>query len=161
MFAQETYRIDIDSSTLNNFVADKNGELNFHFVMGMIKNQGLKRYKKDSLLSTSSKKQESPSRKSPGKPKKKSSLIFDEESDLISEKEFISAVKGIKNLYRKMFPRTLVFREVLLTEKVEEEFNINKLLHKNGRPARQAAVNFEDDAMYNYDSPVKVRDMNS
>lgn len=62
--------------------------------------------------------------------------MFDEENDLISEREFISAVKGIKNLYRKMFPRTLNFREVLLTEKVEEDFNINKLLLKNGRPPR-------------------------
>ena len=121
--------------------------------MGMIKNQGLKRIKKDVF---GSKKSESPKR-SPGKTKKKDSeLILDEESNLISEKEFIHAIKGIKNLYRKMIPRTLIFKEVLLTAQIDEEFNINKLLHQNGRPPRQA-VNFDDEANYNYDSPVKGR----
>lgn len=94
--------------------------------MGMIKNQGLKRLKKEDLQYKIGQP------KKHVKPKaKKSSFVLnlDDESDLISEKEYLSAVKGIKNLYRKMIPRTLIFREVLLTEKVDEEFNINKLLH--------------------------------
>lgn len=38
VFAQECARVDLESSVLDNFVADKKAELNFHFVMGMIKN---------------------------------------------------------------------------------------------------------------------------
>lgn len=36
VFAQECARVDLNSATLDNFVADKKAELNFHFIMGMI-----------------------------------------------------------------------------------------------------------------------------
>ena len=120
----------------------------------MIKNQGLKNRKKDDNLSgmesLNPKKQDSPKkRQSPDNTGKsgKRRLSFalhmgpqcdegNHTEDYVSEIEFINAVKGIKNLYRKLFPRTLIFREVLLTEKKEEEFDINKLLLQNGRPKR-------------------------
>jgi Ca2+-binding EF-hand superfamily protein len=38
VFAQECSKVDLDSTVLNNFVADKKAETNFHFIMGMIKN---------------------------------------------------------------------------------------------------------------------------
>ncbi len=41
MFARECARIDLESTVLDNFVADKKAELNFHFIMGMIKQQNL------------------------------------------------------------------------------------------------------------------------
>lgn len=43
VFAQECARVDLESAILNNFVADKKSELNFHFIMGMIKHQTLKK----------------------------------------------------------------------------------------------------------------------
>ena len=37
VFAKECANIDLNSSVLDNKVADKRSELNFHFIMGMIK----------------------------------------------------------------------------------------------------------------------------
>ena len=39
VFAKEVANIDLNSSVLDNKVADKRSELNFHFIMGMIKHQ--------------------------------------------------------------------------------------------------------------------------
>lgn len=37
VFARECSRVDLDSTILDNFVADKKAEMNFHCIMGMIK----------------------------------------------------------------------------------------------------------------------------
>jgi hypothetical protein len=37
VFAEECSRVDLDSTILNNFVADQRAENNFHSIMGMIK----------------------------------------------------------------------------------------------------------------------------
>jgi len=39
VFAKESARVNLESSILDNFVADKKAEHNFHFLMGMIKLQ--------------------------------------------------------------------------------------------------------------------------
>jgi hypothetical protein len=36
VFAKECARVDLDSTILDNFVADKRAEANFYFIMGMI-----------------------------------------------------------------------------------------------------------------------------
>ena len=50
VFAQECSRVDLESTVLNNFVADKKAEVNFHFIMGMIKQQNLKKNARLKLL---------------------------------------------------------------------------------------------------------------
>ena len=50
VFAQECSRVDLESTILNNFVADKKAEVNFHFIMGMIKQQNLKKNARLKLL---------------------------------------------------------------------------------------------------------------
>jgi Ca2+-binding EF-hand superfamily protein len=41
VFAKESARVNLESSVLDNFVADSKAEHNFHFIMGMIKHQNL------------------------------------------------------------------------------------------------------------------------
>lgn len=41
VFAQECAKVDLESTVLNNFVADQKAENNFHIIMGMIKYQSL------------------------------------------------------------------------------------------------------------------------
>jgi len=49
VFAKESARVNLESAVLDNFVADKKAEHNFHFIMGMIKHQNLQK-KKDLQL---------------------------------------------------------------------------------------------------------------
>ena len=37
VFARECSRVDLESTVLDNFVADKRAEMNFHYIMGMIR----------------------------------------------------------------------------------------------------------------------------
>jgi len=41
----------------------------------------------------------------------------DDEDNLITQKEFMSSIKCLKNLYKSILPRTLSFKEVLMTTK--------------------------------------------
>lgn len=43
LFAKECSRVEISSSVLINTIADKKAEQNFHFIMGMIKHQTVKK----------------------------------------------------------------------------------------------------------------------
>lgn len=43
IFAREVSRVEITSSILLNQIADKKAEQNFHFIMGMIRHQSLKK----------------------------------------------------------------------------------------------------------------------
>ena len=43
IFARECSRVDIPSQILLYTIADKKAEQNFHFIMGMIKHQNLKK----------------------------------------------------------------------------------------------------------------------
>lgn len=45
VFAKESARVNLESAVLDNFVADKKAEHNFHFIMGMIKHQNLQKKK--------------------------------------------------------------------------------------------------------------------
>ena len=43
VFARECARVDLESTILDHFHADKKAELNFHFIMGMIKHQSARK----------------------------------------------------------------------------------------------------------------------
>lgn len=62
----------------------------------------------------------------------------DNEDNLITYLEFINAIKALKNLHRKVLPRTLSFKEVLSSGKTETEFNLSD-------------TNVEDFAMFRYE----------
>ena len=46
----------------------------------------------------------------------------DTEENLITYREYINALKVLKNVYRKILPRTLAFKDVLMTSKGETNF---------------------------------------
>jgi hypothetical protein len=48
----------------------------------------------------------------------------EEEDNLITYREFIKAIKGLKSLYRRILPPTLSFKDVLMTKKMESEFTV-------------------------------------
>jgi len=114
VFAQECARVDLESTILNNFVADKKAESNFHFIMGMIKHQNVKKQVK---LKQAAEKQKENGESPGGKKKKDSGDAGEEEEDgednLITYREFINAIKALKSLYKRILPRTLAFRDVL------------------------------------------------
>jgi hypothetical protein len=116
VFALECARVDLESAILNNFVADKKAELNFHFIMGMIKHQNLKKNIKLKMLSEKASGKESPKNKSG---EAQGSNKEQEEDNLITYREFINAIKSLKSLYKTILPRTLSFKEVLITRKAE------------------------------------------
>lgn len=43
---------------------------------------------------------------------------------MITYREFINAIKSLKSLYKTILPRTLSFKEVLLTSKAESQFTL-------------------------------------
>lgn len=49
----------------------------------------------------------------------------EEEDNLITYREFIQAVKNLKTLYKRILPRTLSFREVLMCQKYEQTFEVS------------------------------------
>mmetsp|Transcript_5833 Transcript_5833/g.9338 ORF Transcript_5833/g.9338 Transcript_5833/m.9338 type:complete len:248 (-) Transcript_5833:650-1393(-) len=113
VFCEECARVDLESATLTNYVADKKAELNFHFIMGMIKHQNLKKNMRLKMLS------EKAAKENPKEHSKEQ-----EEDNLITYREFINAIKSLKSLYKTILPRTLSFKEVLLTRKAESQFNL-------------------------------------
>ena len=50
----------------------------------------------------------------------------DDEDNLITQKEFMSSIKSLKNLYKSILPRTLSFKEVLMTTKQETEYQVSR-----------------------------------
>ena len=117
VFAQECARVDFDSTILNNFVADKKAESNFHFIMGMIKHQTEKKQLR--LKAQSEKAKEKGG-------KKRSDKLDDvhqeeNEDNLITYREFINAIKAqaLRDLYKRILPRTLGFKDVLMCHRQE------------------------------------------
>ena len=122
VFAQECARVNLESATLDNFVADKKAEHNFHFIMGMINNQNLKRNMKIKLAAEKQKANSDNKRKTDDVGGKDDPM--DQQDNLITYREFISAIKNLKSLYKTILPRTLSFKEVLTSRKSEYECNI-------------------------------------
>ena len=122
VFAQECARVDLESAILDNFVADKKAELNFHFIMGMIKHQNLKKNIRIKMANEKANGKDSPQKKGEtpvaGGDK-------DEEDNLITYREFINAIKSLKSLYKTILPRTLSFKEVLMSRKQESQFTLS------------------------------------
>lgn len=56
----------------------------------------------------------------------KSEKEDEDENSLITYREFITAIKSLKNLYKTILPRTLSFKEVLRTQKKESELFVSK-----------------------------------
>jgi hypothetical protein len=111
VFAKECANIDLNSSVLDNKVADKRSELNFHFIMGMIKHQS---YQKQISLKIEKEAAENKNKKNGI-----CAPIEEEEDNLITYREYIKAIKSLKKLYKKLLPRTLGFKDVLLTKRTE------------------------------------------
>jgi len=137
VFAQECAKVDFESTILNNFVADKKAECNFHQLMGEIKNQNLQKQIKLKL-------QQDKNNKERGEASKKQKAQVEPEADeenednLITYREFINAIKNLSKLYSKILPRTLSFRDVLNTKKTERTYHLTD-------------VNAEDFAMFRYE----------
>ena len=52
--------------------------------------------------------------------------VQEEEDNLITYREYIKAIKSLKKLYKKLLPRTLGFKDVLLCKKTENEFEVSE-----------------------------------
>ena len=62
----------------------------------------------------------------------------DEEDNLITYREFINAIKALKSLYKRILPRTLSFRDVLICQKGESQYQLSD-------------TNIDDFAMFRYE----------
>ena len=125
IFARECSRVELQSQILINSIADQKAEQNFHFIMGMIKHQNLKKLQEQAKKEQSQKdvKQGGQSTTNaqntdPSKPGGAAAtgdgikiVTYDvDEDNLITYREFMSAIKGLKNsLYKSILPRTLSF----------------------------------------------------
>lgn len=142
VFAQECAKVDLDSTILNNFVADQKAENNFHIIMGMIKYQSLMKQGKLKMQQEKAKEGDQGSNSKNKKDKFNHNDIqansSDNEDNLITYWEFINAIKALKNLHRKVLPRTLSFKDVLSITKTETEFNLSD-------------TNVDDFAMFRYE----------
>jgi len=49
----------------------------------------------------------------------------EEEDNLITFREYMHAIRSLKSLYKTILPRTLSFKEVLMTVKNEETFSVS------------------------------------
>lgn len=122
-------------------MADQKAENNFHIIMGMIKYQSL--MKQGKLKMQQEKAKEGDQAANIKNKKDKFSEDFqaqnsDNEDNLITYWEFINAIKALKNLHRKVLPRTLSFKEVLGSIKTETEFSVSD-------------TNADDFAMFRYE----------
>lgn len=110
IFARECSRISMQSSILINTIADKKAEQNFHFIMGMIKHQNLKKQIDQAKKDQPAKDSKHPDSKAKGGDGPKIPTTDIDEDNLITYREFMSAIKGLKNsLYKSLLPRTLSF----------------------------------------------------
>jgi hypothetical protein len=130
IFAQETARVDLQSSILDNYVADKKAELNFHFMMGMIKSQNLQKNIKLKMNGDKSTTKDLSNQRA-GESSAQGAMAVtsakdQEEDNLITYREFVNAIKSLKSLYKTILPRTLSFEEVLKTRKSEQEFTLSE-----------------------------------
>lgn len=111
VFAIECARVDMNSATLNNFVADNKAEHNFHFIMGMINHLSHKKNLKIKMDNEKANGKDGQNKKNNddnnGAPKE------EDEDNLITYKEFKTAIKSLKSLHKTILPRTLSFKEVL------------------------------------------------
>ena len=121
VFAQECARVNLDSATLDNFVADKKAEHNFHFIMGMINHQNMKRNLK---IKMAAEKQKADSGNKRNNDDVSKDDAMDQQDNLITYREFISAIKNLKSLYKTILPRTLSFKEVLTSRKYEIDCHV-------------------------------------
>eukprot|EP00347_Sterkiella_histriomuscorum_P003672 403363386 len=151
IFARECSRVLIESSILIYQIADQKAEQNFHFIMGMIKHQNIKKQQEQAKREQSQK----DIKNSQGDTKQQSTvtgqgstgiqngvnqagaanqeglkaIAYDvDEDNLITYREFMSAIKGLKNsLYKSILPRTLSFVDVLSIVKKEEDYKISDI----------------------------------
>lgn len=100
--------------------------------MGMIKNQNLQKNMRLKLQSEKTNGKESPKVKNPdggalsasGAAQNSGAGKDQEEDNLITYKEFINAIRSLKSLHKTILPRTLSFKEVLLTRKSESQYTV-------------------------------------
>lgn len=94
-----------------NTIADKKAEQNFHFIMGMIKHQSNKKQQQEAALKKEQTGKDSKVLDGKGKGEGQKVLASDiDEGNLITYREFMNAIKGLKNsLYKSILPRTLTF----------------------------------------------------
>ena len=121
VFAIECARVDMNSATLNNFVADNKAEHNFHFIMGMINHLSHKKNLKIKMDNEKANGKDGQNKKSNDDVAPKE----EDEDNLITYKEFKTAIKSLKSLHKTILPRTLSFKEVLQTRKNEPVFDIH------------------------------------
>lgn len=123
VFASECARVDLESATLNNLVADKKSEINFHLIMGKIETQNQQR---DAKLKQQSEEAKGTANKNmrdePSNPADE-----EEEGSLITYREFINAIKSDNLLYKNILPRTLSFKEVLSARKYEPVYRMSDM----------------------------------
>ncbi|CDW72693.1 UNKNOWN [Stylonychia lemnae] len=119
IFARECSRVELQSSVLIHQIADQKAEQNFHFIMGMIKHQNIKKQQEQAKREQSQKDIKNSqgggaggavdSKQAVGEGIISSTYDLDEDN-LITYREFMSAIKGLKNsLYKSILPRTLSF----------------------------------------------------
>ena len=101
MFCQETAQVNLKSTLLYYHAADKRAEHKFHFIMKMVKQV------------------QEEERKLRG------SMEEDEDDDLITSMDFLTALKRAPGAYESFLPRTLTFKEVLTQRPSEEVFKVS------------------------------------
>lgn len=123
VFAKECARVVLDSSILDNFVADKKAEQNFHLIMGML---FAKDCKKKAIIQKNDdeKQKKAGNSQQAGMPTPVPDRRDEEQDNLITYREFIKATRSLKSLYRRILPRTLAFKDVLRSRKTEAEFAV-------------------------------------
>ena len=109
IFSRECSRVEIQSTILINTIADTKAEQNFHFIMGMIKHQNMQKQQEQARKEQSNKDIKNP-QASAQEAAKNGNVTFEvDEDNLITYREFMSAIKGLKTLYKSILPRTLSF----------------------------------------------------
>lgn len=143
VFHQECaeYGQEFHSTVLNNFSADQKAERKFNIIMGMIKSQDV--IKRKLIVEQRQKR----AKEGDSNANKKNRGVFGEEEEkeaedsddnLITNKEFMTAIKKLDEVKRRILPRTLTFKEVLQSTKTEDKFVISD-------------TNVDDFAMFRYE----------
>jgi hypothetical protein len=140
VFAQECAKVNLDSTVLNHYVADQKAENNFHTIMGMIRYQNsLKQERQLEMRQKKTKDNESNSKKVKGMFEEDEDILQEDSDDnLITNKEFMTAINKMDSILKRILPRTLTFRDVLKIEKGEGEFTVSD-------------TNVDDFAMFRYE----------
>ena len=107
--------------------------------MGMIKHQSVKKQIRIKQQNEKNKEgQESGSKKKQNRDDDSDGKQEEGEDNLITYREFINAIKALKSLYKRILPRTLAFKDVLLCHRSESNFELSD-------------TNVDDFAMFRYE----------